>query len=70
MDIFLLLKGLAIGFSIAAPVGPIGVLVIKRTLSQGRVYGLLSGLGAASADSKIIRSIIQPSLTRSPLDLP
>ncbi|MDQ0116776.1 threonine/homoserine/homoserine lactone efflux protein [Paenibacillus harenae] len=51
MDIFLLLKGLAIGFSIAAPVGPIGVLVIKRTLSQGRVYGLLSGLGAASADA-------------------
>lgn len=45
------LKGLVIGFSIAAPVGPIGVLVIRRTLSQGRVYGLLSGLGAASADA-------------------
>lgn len=53
MDIFLFLKGLAIGFSIAAPVGPIGVLVIKRTLSQGQVYGLLSGLGAASADAVI-----------------
>lgn len=51
MAVDLLLKGLAIGFSIAAPVGPIGVLVIRRTLAQGRVYGLLSGLGAASADA-------------------
>jgi len=47
----LLVKGIVIGFSIAAPVGPIGVLVIRRTLAQGRVYGLLSGLGAASADA-------------------
>jgi threonine/homoserine/homoserine lactone efflux protein len=45
------LKGLVIGFSIAAPVGPIGVLCIRRTLSQGKLYGLISGLGAASADS-------------------
>jgi threonine/homoserine/homoserine lactone efflux protein len=40
-----------IGFSIAAPVGPIGVLCIRRTLAQGRVSGLVSGLGAASADA-------------------
>ena len=46
----LLVKGLAIGLSIAAPVGPIGVLCIRRTLDQGRIYGLVSGLGAASAD--------------------
>lgn len=51
MEYLLLLKGLVIGLSIAAPVGPIGVLVIRRTLAQGRVYGLLSGLGAASADA-------------------
>jgi threonine/homoserine/homoserine lactone efflux protein len=51
VEFSLLLKGLIIGFSIAAPVGPIGVLVIRRTLAQGRVYGLLSGLGAASADA-------------------
>ena len=51
MDITYLLKGLIIGFSIAAPVGPIGVLCIKRTLASGRVMGLLSGLGAATADA-------------------
>ena len=48
MDIFL--RGLIIGFSIAAPVGPIGVLCIRRTLAEGRLTGFLSGLGAASAD--------------------
>lgn len=49
MDIFL--QGLLVGFSIAAPVGPIGVLCIRRTFSEGRLSGLLSGLGAASADA-------------------
>jgi threonine/homoserine/homoserine lactone efflux protein len=48
MDIFL--RGLLIGFSIAAPVGPIGVLCIRRTLAEGRLTGFLSGMGAASAD--------------------
>lgn len=43
-------KGLVIGFAIAAPVGPIGVLCIRRTLADGRLIGFLSGLGAASAD--------------------
>ena len=51
MDFSFLLRGLAIGFSIAAPVGPIGVLCIRRTLAEGRLAGLLSGLGAASADA-------------------
>ncbi len=51
MDITFLLKGLAIGFSIAAPVGPIGVLCIRRTLAEGRASGLVSGLGAATADA-------------------
>ncbi|MBL7198817.1 MAG: LysE family transporter [Anaerolineae bacterium] len=46
-----LLKGIAIGLSIAAPVGPIGVLCIRRTLAEGRVRGLVSGLGAAAADA-------------------
>lgn len=50
MESALLLKGLIIGLSIAAPVGPIGVLCIKRTLAEGRVYGFISGLGAATAD--------------------
>jgi predicted secreted hydrolase/threonine/homoserine/homoserine lactone efflux protein len=47
----ILLKGIAIGFSIAAPVGPIGVLCIRRTLSEGRTSGFVSGLGAATADA-------------------
>lgn len=51
METNILLKGLIIGFSIAAPVGPIGVLCIRRTLIQGRWAGLLSGLGAATADA-------------------
>lgn len=51
MDVTFLLRGLAIGFSIAAPVGPIGVLCIRRTLAEGRAYGLVSGLGAATADA-------------------
>ncbi len=45
-----LLQGLLIGFSIAAPVGPIGILCIRRTLAEGRLIGFLSGLGAATAD--------------------
>lgn len=51
MEIDFLIKGLIIGFSIAAPVGPIGILCIQRTLAFGRVYGLASGLGAATADA-------------------
>ncbi|HNP72056.1 MAG TPA: LysE family transporter [Kouleothrix sp.] len=51
MDASLLLRGLIIGFSIAAPVGPIGALCIRRTLASGRAAGLVSGLGAATADA-------------------
>jgi threonine/homoserine/homoserine lactone efflux protein len=45
-----LLKSIAIGFAIAAPVGPIGVLCIRRTLTEGPWMGLATGLGAATAD--------------------
>src|SRR6266705_458537 len=51
MDPSFLLRGVAIGFSIAAPVGPIGVLCIRRTLAQGRLCGFVTGLGAATADA-------------------
>ncbi len=50
-EIEIFLKGLIVGLSIAVPVGPIGVLCIRRTLARGRVTGLLSGLGAATADA-------------------
>jgi len=49
--IHIFLKGLIIGLSIAVPVGPIGILCIRRTLAQGRMNGVLSGLGAATADA-------------------
>jgi threonine/homoserine/homoserine lactone efflux protein len=45
------IKGVAIGFSIAAPVGPIGVLCIRRSLSDGVLKGFSAGLGAATADA-------------------
>jgi predicted secreted hydrolase/threonine/homoserine/homoserine lactone efflux protein len=51
VDINLLIRGIVIGFSIAAPVGPIGVLCIRRTLAEGRLSGFVSGLGAATADA-------------------
>jgi threonine/homoserine/homoserine lactone efflux protein len=44
-------RGLVLGFSIAAPVGPIGVLCIRRTMADGRAIGFVSGLGAATADA-------------------
>lgn len=44
-------RSVVIGLSVAAPVGPIGVLCIRRTLAQGRLTGLVSGLGAATADA-------------------
>lgn len=48
MDMWL--RGVVLGFSIAAPVGPIGVLCIRRTLADGCLIGFVSGLGAATAD--------------------
>lgn len=45
------LKGIILGFCLAAPVGPIGILCIRRTLRFGRLSGLFSGLGAAFADT-------------------
>jgi threonine/homoserine/homoserine lactone efflux protein len=49
-DLPVFMRGLLLGFAIAAPVGPIGVLCIRRTLAEGRLIGFLSGLGAATAD--------------------
>lgn len=46
----LFIKSVAMGFSIAAPVGPIGMLCIQRTLSRGFRSGFATGIGAACAD--------------------
>ena len=51
MDATFLARGLAVGFAIAAAVGPISLLTIRRTLAHGRVYGLASGMGVALADA-------------------
>jgi threonine/homoserine/homoserine lactone efflux protein len=51
MLIGFLLKGMLVGVVIAVPVGPVGILCIRRTILDGRLPGLFSGLGAASADS-------------------
>lgn len=51
LDLPIFVQGLLLGLAIAAPVGPIGVLCIQRTLQNGRTAGFLSGLGAATADA-------------------
>jgi threonine/homoserine/homoserine lactone efflux protein len=47
----LAVRGLVVGFTIAAAVGPISLLTIRRTIAHGQLYGLVSGLGVASADA-------------------
>jgi threonine/homoserine/homoserine lactone efflux protein len=51
VDPVLALRGFVLGFTIAAAVGPISLLVIRRTLSEGQVVGLASGIGVATADA-------------------
>jgi threonine/homoserine/homoserine lactone efflux protein len=50
MDFSFFIRGLLIGLSIAATVGPMSILCIQRTLNKGQLYGLVSGLGIATAD--------------------
>ncbi len=47
----LLLKALLLGFAMAVPIGPVGLVCIRTTLSHGMLGGLMTGLGAASADA-------------------
>jgi threonine/homoserine/homoserine lactone efflux protein len=51
LDLPLPLRGLIVGFTIAAAVGPICLLTIRRTIAHGQLYGLVSGLGVATADA-------------------
>jgi threonine/homoserine/homoserine lactone efflux protein len=50
MEPELFIRGLVLGFTIAAAVGPISLLVIRRTLAEGRLVGIVSGMGVATAD--------------------
>ena len=50
MVLTIFLKGILIGFAMAVPIGPIGIMCIRKTLAEGRLRGLIIGLGAATAD--------------------
>lgn len=50
-ELELLLRGVLAGLAIAIPVGPVNILCISRTITNGRIAGLISGLGAATADT-------------------
>jgi threonine/homoserine/homoserine lactone efflux protein len=50
MELIFFIKGLIIGFAMAVPIGPIGILCIRKTLAEGRSRGMVIGVGAATAD--------------------
>ena len=45
-----ILTGILIGICVSAPVGPLGVLCIQRTLSRGKLHGFITGMGATTSD--------------------
>jgi threonine/homoserine/homoserine lactone efflux protein len=51
MDLIFFIKGLIIGFAMAIPIGPVGVMCIRKTLAEGHSRGLIIGFGAATADA-------------------
>jgi threonine/homoserine/homoserine lactone efflux protein len=51
MDPTFFTRGLVIGFTVAMTVGPMSVLTMRRTIAHGRLHGLVSGLGIATADA-------------------
>jgi threonine/homoserine/homoserine lactone efflux protein len=51
METYIIFKGMLLGLLISAPVGPVNVLCVQRTLTRGIVFGMVCGLGAATADT-------------------
>jgi threonine/homoserine/homoserine lactone efflux protein len=51
MELGLFIKGIIIGLTLAVPVGPISLVCIHRTIANGRLHGIVSGMGVATADS-------------------
>ncbi|MBE9467975.1 MAG: LysE family transporter [Bacteroidetes bacterium] len=49
--IIYLIKGLIVGIAVSAPMGPIGVLCVQKTVNKGKIMGFYSGMGAATADT-------------------
>jgi threonine/homoserine/homoserine lactone efflux protein len=62
MYVNLIFKGFAAGLVVAIPIGPVGLLCTQRILASGRMHGLVSGFGAATADA-IYGSIVAFGLT-------
>ena len=50
MEFAIFFKGICIGFALAVPIGPIGIMCIRKTITEGRLRGFIIGLGAATAD--------------------
>lgn len=51
MDLNFFIKGIIVGIVITAPIGPVGALVVQRTINKGRASGIVSGLGSAVGDT-------------------
>jgi threonine/homoserine/homoserine lactone efflux protein len=51
VELYLFVQGILVGVMLAAPVGPIALVCIQRTLAGGRLHGIMSGLGVATADA-------------------
>jgi threonine/homoserine/homoserine lactone efflux protein len=51
VDLSLFIQGIIIGLTLAVPVGPISLLCIQRSITDGRLHGIISGIGVASSDS-------------------
>jgi len=51
MEVSLFVQGIIIGLTLAVPVGPLALICIQRTVSDGRLHGIFSGIGVATADS-------------------
>ena len=51
MDVSLFVQGIIIGLTLAVPVGLCALICIQRTVSEGRLHGIFSGIGVATADS-------------------
>ena len=62
MDLTVFIKGIIVGIIITAPIGPVGALVVQRTINEGRAAGIVSGLGSAVGDA-IYATIVAFGLT-------
>ena len=51
MDVSLFVQGIIIGLTLAVPVGPLALICIQQTVTEGRLHGIFSGIGVATADS-------------------